>query len=134
MLGIGREHKGLVSCFSYYLLCFCIVVNYFLMIVVSCEMIFVCSFFAFFVSGPFNQEFLLRGNCFLSISKVKGVLILNHSLGRLPYFIHHNQTSSLSLSFELLDFLSLFIFVLGFKAANSIGGTFLLLTLKKSRN
>ena len=50
------------------------------------------------------------------------MLIFSHSLGRLPYFIHHNQTSSLSLSFELLDFLSLFIFVLGFKTANSTGG------------
>ena len=57
-----------------------------------------------------------------TISKIKVVLIFNHSLGCLPYYIHHNETSSLSLSFELLDFLSLFIFVLGFKAANSIGG------------
>ena len=53
---------------------------------------------------------------------MKGVLIFNHSLGSLPYFIHHNQTSSLSLYFELLDFLSLFIFVLGYMVANSVGG------------
>ena len=33
----------------------------------------------------------------------------NHSLGRLPYFKHHNETSRPSLSYQLFDLLSLFI-------------------------
>ena len=118
MLGFGREHRGLVSFSCYCLLCFYIVVNYFLMTVGWCLFVpFLHSLFLVLLIS--RRKLLALFN--KTISKIKVVLIFNHSLGCLPYYIHHNETSSLSLSFELLDFLSLFIFVLGFKTANSTG-------------
>ena len=57
-----------------------------------------------------------------TVSKIKSALIFNHSLQSLPCFIHHNWTSSGSISFKLLDLSSLFVYVLGFNGANSLQG------------
>ena len=46
----------------------------------------------------------------------------NHSLRSLPYFIYQNQTSRLSLLFQVADFLSLFIFVSCFDPGFRITG------------
>ena len=56
------------------------------------------------VFDNYSVDFLKKGECF----------DFNHSLGSLPYFVHHNQTSRSSLSFQLTDLLSLFIHKVGF--------------------
>ena len=64
ILGFGWGDKGWLLYFSYFLFWFCAVVNCSLMAgTYSLFCLFHCPFFAFFVSGPFNQTLLMHGNC-----------------------------------------------------------------------
>ena len=85
-----------------------------------------------FVKIILKVRFLITA---LSISLKKGKWShFNHPLGNSPYFINQNQTSRSSLSFQLVDLLSLFIFVPCFNAANSLECKLDLMTLGKTRN
>ena len=77
------------------------------------------------VSDHFSVDFLGKGECFN----------LNHTLGCLPFSIHHNLTSRSSLSFHLSDLLSLFIILPPLMlAALWECNVLLLMTLGKTRN
>ena len=62
MLGFGWGDRGWVSCFFYFLFCFCAVVLSWL-VDDSLLCLFQCSFFTFFVSGPFKWALLVHRNC-----------------------------------------------------------------------
>ena len=54
MLGFGWGDRGWISYFFHFLFCFYAVVNCSFMVCTWLLCLFHCSFFAFFVSGPFN--------------------------------------------------------------------------------